>query len=134
MQARSAVQCRSARLSEAVSPAKSARVAIGFIVVKSVAKSLLILIKSGDICRSVCFILIRTADQARGKVVALSIARDRTREMILPIHAFLSRHSFSTRRSLVRRLVSVGGSLIRTSDQSRGKVGGVKWSRAYRGS
>src|SRR6266566_4682677 len=48
MQARSAVQCRSARLSEAVSPAKSARVAIGLIVVKSVAKSLLILIKSGD--------------------------------------------------------------------------------------
>src|SRR6266566_4682679 len=32
MQARSAVQCRSARLSEAVSPAKSARVAIGLIV------------------------------------------------------------------------------------------------------
>src|SRR5947199_3551899 len=30
------------------------------------------------------------------KVVALSIARDRTREMIFPIHAFLSRHSFST--------------------------------------
>src|SRR6476620_8267508 len=37
MQARSAVRCRSARLSEAVSPAKSARVAIGLIVVKSVA-------------------------------------------------------------------------------------------------
>jgi hypothetical protein len=46
--ARSAVQCRSARLSEAVSPAKSARVAIGLIVVKSVAKSLLILINRGD--------------------------------------------------------------------------------------
>ena len=45
MQARSAVRCRSARLSEAVSPAKSARVAIGLIVVKSVAKSLLILIR-----------------------------------------------------------------------------------------
>src|SRR6266481_2305920 len=29
------------------------------------------------------------------KVVALSIARNRTREMIFPIHAFLSRHSFS---------------------------------------
>jgi hypothetical protein len=48
MQARSAVQCRSTRLSEAVSPAKSARVAIGLIVVKSVAKSLLILINRGD--------------------------------------------------------------------------------------
>src|SRR6266576_3571878 len=48
MQARSAVQCRSARVSEAVSPAKSARVAIGLIVVKSVAKSLLILINRGD--------------------------------------------------------------------------------------
>jgi hypothetical protein len=42
MEARSAVQCRSARLSEAVSPAKSASVAIGLIVVKSVAKSLLL--------------------------------------------------------------------------------------------
>ena len=48
MQARSAVQCRSARVNEAVSPAKSARVAIGLIVVKRVAKSLLILIKRGD--------------------------------------------------------------------------------------
>src|SRR6266699_3931146 len=48
--------------------------------------------------------------------------------MIFPLHAFLSRHSFSTRRSLVRRLVSVGGSLIRTADQARGKVGGVKMS------
>src|SRR5881398_2897266 len=67
MQARSAVQCRSARLSEAVSPAKSARVAIGLIVVKSVAKSLLILIKSGDICRSLCFILIGMTYQARDK-------------------------------------------------------------------
>jgi len=35
-------------LPAAVSPAKSARVAIGLIVVKSVAKSLLILINSGD--------------------------------------------------------------------------------------
>ena len=60
------------------------------------------------------------------KVVSLSIACDRTREMILPIHAFLSRHSFSTRRSLVRRLVSVGGSLIRTADQARRKVRGVR--------
>ena len=110
--ARSAVQCRSARVSAAVNPANNATFPIGSIVVQRVAKSLLILIKSGDICRSVCFILIRTADQARGKVVALSIARDRTREMILPIHAFLSRHSFS-----------VGGSLIRTADQARGKVG-----------
>src|SRR5205823_2602740 len=67
MQARSAVECRSARLREAVSPAKSARVAIGLTVVKSVAKSLLILIKSGDICRSVCFILIRMTYQARDK-------------------------------------------------------------------
>src|ERR1700757_810109 len=48
MQARSAVQCRSARVNEAVSPAKSARVAIGLIVVKRVAKSLLILINRGD--------------------------------------------------------------------------------------
>src|SRR5437867_2580634 len=130
MQARSAVQCRSARLSEAVSPAKSARVAIGLIVVKSVAKSLLILIKSGDICRSVSFILIRMTYQARAKLLR-SASRDRTREMILPIHAFLSRHSFSTRRSLVRRLVSVGGSLIRTADQARGKVGVVKWACVY---
>src|SRR2546430_7608863 len=60
--ARSAVQCRYGRLSEAVSPAKSARVAIGLIVVKSVAKSLLILIKSGDICRSVSFIFFFQAE------------------------------------------------------------------------
>src|SRR5258707_13639054 len=51
----------------------------------------------------------------------------------LPIHAFLSRHSFSTRRSLARRLVSVGGSLIRTADQARGKVGVVKLGCAYGG-
>src|SRR5438094_8265072 len=57
MQARSAVQCRSARLSEAVSPAKSARVAIGLIVVKSVAKSLLILIRSGDIVPTFSFLI-----------------------------------------------------------------------------
>src|SRR6476659_5488870 len=69
MQARSAVQCRSARLSEAVSPAKSARVAIGLIVVKSVAKSLLILIRSGDMCSSVGFSLIRTTYQARAVVL-----------------------------------------------------------------
>src|SRR5216117_1988214 len=81
MQARSAVQCRSARLSEAVSPAKSARVAIGLIVVKSVAKSLLILIKSGDICRSVCFILLRTTYQALARFWRAT-AHDRTREMI----------------------------------------------------
>src|SRR5205809_1105195 len=62
------------------------------------------------------------------KVVVLSIARDRTRETILPIHTFLSRHSFSTRCSLVRRLVSFGGSLIRKVDQARGKVGGLKWA------
>src|SRR6516164_460175 len=74
MQARSAVQCRSARLSEAVSPAKSARVAIGLIVVKSVAKSLLILIKSGDMCWKRAFSLIRTVDQARGKVGGVKLA------------------------------------------------------------
>src|SRR5262245_34645028 len=56
MQARSAVQCRSACVNEAVSPAKSARAAIGLIVVKSVAKSLLILIRSGDMCRK-CYAL-----------------------------------------------------------------------------
>src|SRR5207244_7830612 len=122
MQARRAVQCRSARVSEAVSPAKSARVAIGLIVVKSVAKSLLILIKSGDICRSVRFILVRMMDQALARFWRAT-SHDRTRELILPIHAFLSRHSFSTRRSLVRRLVSVGGSLIRMKGQARGKAG-----------
>ena len=74
MQARSAVQCRSARLSEAVSPAKSARVAIGLIVVKRVAKSLLILIKSGDICRSVSFYPDTNDVSSASKVVALSIA------------------------------------------------------------
>src|SRR5438552_14304465 len=36
------------------------------------------------------------------KVVARGIARNRTREMILPIHAFLSRHSFSVGGSLIR--------------------------------
>src|SRR4029450_8022271 len=91
MHARSAVQCRSARLSEAVSPAKSARVAIGLIVVKSVAKSLLILIKRGDICRRVCFILIRTADQARGKVGA-GTARS-SASNVFPIQRVLSRDS-----------------------------------------
>jgi hypothetical protein len=39
-------------VNEAVSPAKSARVAIGLIVVKSVAKSLLILINRGDMGKS----------------------------------------------------------------------------------
>jgi hypothetical protein len=48
--------------------------------------------------------------QARAKLLRAA-ARDRTREMILLIHAFLSRHSFS-----------VGGSLIRTAHQARGKV------------
>ena len=80
MQARSAVKCRSARVSEAVSPAKSASVAIGLIVVKSVAKSLLILINRGDMSRSVCFILIRTTDQARGKRASgISTFADNTR-------------------------------------------------------
>src|SRR4029079_2641263 len=48
MQARSAVQCRSARESAAVSPANNATLPMGSIVVKSVAKSLLILINRGD--------------------------------------------------------------------------------------
>jgi hypothetical protein len=66
MQARSAVQCRSARVNEAVSPAKSARVAIGLIVVKSVAKSLLILIRSGDMENVRCRFK-QAADQRRDK-------------------------------------------------------------------
>src|SRR5207248_7900700 len=93
---------------------------IGSIVVQIVAKSLLILIKSGDICRSVCFILIPMTYQARATFWRTT-SHNRTREMTFPIHAFLSRHSFSTRCSLVRRLVSVGGSFIRTYDQARGK-------------
>src|SRR5207249_5692825 len=63
------VQCRSARLSEAVSPAKSARVAIGLIVVKSVAKSLLILIRSGDIVPTFYFILLTSS--FRGCILSL---------------------------------------------------------------
>src|SRR5205823_3843287 len=46
-----------------------------------VAKSLLILIRRGDMCRSVCFILIRPTYQARAKLLR-SASRDRTREMI----------------------------------------------------
>jgi hypothetical protein len=42
--------------------------------------------------------------------------------MTFPLHAFLSRHSFS-----------VGGSLIRTADQARGKGGNVKLDCAYKG-
>src|SRR6266850_344417 len=49
MQARSAVRCRSARVSDAVNPAKIATLPIGSIVVQIVAKSLLILINKGDI-------------------------------------------------------------------------------------
>ena len=66
--ARSAVRRRSARVSEAVSPANNARVAIGLIVVKSVAKSLLILINRGDMNVKFGSSFIRMADQARGKV------------------------------------------------------------------
>src|SRR5205823_13174494 len=46
--ARSAVRCRSDRVSAAVSPANNATFPIGSIVVQRVAKSLLILIKRGD--------------------------------------------------------------------------------------
>src|SRR5437867_9607051 len=49
----SAVRCLSARLSAAVNPANIATFPIGSIVVQRVAKSLLILIRSGDIF-SVC--------------------------------------------------------------------------------
>src|SRR5947207_4007868 len=48
MTARSAVRCRSDRVSAAVNPANNATFPIGSIVVQSVAKSLLILIKRGD--------------------------------------------------------------------------------------
>src|SRR5437879_7259979 len=47
-QARSAVRRRSARVSDAVNPAKIATLPIGSIVVQIVAKSLLILINRGD--------------------------------------------------------------------------------------
>src|SRR5438045_4553933 len=77
--ARSAVRRRSARVSEAVSPANNATFPIGSIVVQRVAKSLLILIRSGDICRSVCFILIRMTYQARAKLLRAT-SHDRTRE------------------------------------------------------
>ena len=77
----SAVRRRSARVSEAVSAANNATFPIGSIVVQSVAKSLLILIKNGDICRSVCCILIRMTYQARAKLLR-SASRDRTHEMI----------------------------------------------------
>src|SRR4029079_13583545 len=72
MQARSAVQCRSARESAAVSPANNATFPIGSIVVHSVAKSLLILINRGDIVflPSERFILIPTAYQARPKLLS----------------------------------------------------------------
>src|SRR4029077_374050 len=53
MTARSAVRCRSFRVSKAVSPTNNATFPIGSIVVQMVAKSLLILISSGDIF-SVC--------------------------------------------------------------------------------
>ena len=54
-EARSAVRCRSARVSAAVSPANNATFPMGSIVVQRVAKSLLILIRSGDICRKRAF-------------------------------------------------------------------------------
>src|SRR5438046_9437995 len=46
---------------------KAARVAASECGQRASFKSLLILIKSGDICRSVCFILIRMTYQARDK-------------------------------------------------------------------
>src|SRR6266567_4045445 len=46
--ARSAVRCRSARLSAAVNPANNATFPIGSIVVQRVAKSLLIFMSKGD--------------------------------------------------------------------------------------
>src|SRR5438445_11438282 len=107
MQARSAVQCRSARVSAAVSPANNATFPIGSIVVQSVAKSLLILIRSGDICRSVCFILIPMTYQVRAKLLrSASPSSDST------LHVATA-------------------SLVQTADQTRGKVGGVKWACAY---
>src|SRR5205809_7639300 len=71
MVARSAVRRRPARVSEAVSPANIATFPIGSIVVQMVAKSLLILIRRGDMCRKCAFILIQTADQARDKQCAV---------------------------------------------------------------
>src|SRR6267154_5322874 len=80
MIARNAVRRRSARVSEAVSAANNATFPIGSIVVQMVAKSLLILIKSGDICRSVCFILIRMTYQARAKLLrSASLAIERVK-------------------------------------------------------
>src|SRR5207248_3271551 len=66
--ARRAVRCRSDRVSAAVNPAKIATFPIGSIVVQMVAKSLQILISSGDMCRNMRLRLIRTADQVRDKV------------------------------------------------------------------
>src|SRR6266550_502792 len=93
MQARSAVQCRSARLSEAVSPAKSARVAIGLIVVKSVAKSLLILINRGDMgLRTPYTKNGSSARQSWGARAprALAIAPSRSRTFEFPFQQFNS--------------------------------------------
>src|SRR5438477_1005635 len=70
------------RVSAAVNPANNATFPIGSIVVQSVAKSLLILIKSGDICRSVCFILIRMRYQARAKLLrSASLAIERVNDL-----------------------------------------------------
>src|SRR5947208_7686478 len=111
MQARSAVKCRSVRVSEAVSPARHIP---DWIDRRPDGSKILADLDQKRRHMSERVFYPDTDDvSSTSKVVALSIARNRTREMIFPIHAFLSRHSFS-----------VGGSLIRTADQARGKVGG----------
>src|SRR5437764_12737212 len=100
MQAPSAVQCRSARLSEAVSPAKSARVAIGLIVVKSVAKSSSLDQKRRHMSERVFY--PDTDDvSSTSKVVALRIARNRTRELILSLQQFNSLRTIRLRRQRI---------------------------------
>src|SRR5207248_10248737 len=65
-QARSAVRRRSARVSDAVKPAKIATLPIGSIVVQIVAKSLLILMSKGDMVNGER--LTPEVERERGKV------------------------------------------------------------------
>src|SRR5260370_20757902 len=65
-QARNAVRRRSARVSDAVNPAKIATLPIGSIVVQIVAKSLLILMNNGDMVTGER--LTPEVERERGKV------------------------------------------------------------------
>ena len=52
------------------------------------------------------------------KVVALSITRNRTREFIFPIHAFLSRHTLASAEVLYEWRIKREGKLVLKCDST----------------